>query len=182
MASFPFLRNRGWFAQSLNKAFPPSQAGAIRDAFTLEAGVKSTATGKTSDATLALDTDLMIPDILAGVPYLIRMVCPVTATANGGLQLDQAGGTVVAATYTGFTTFVTANGAATTIIDVAALNTAQSPTKAAFVRVMHQAILIASTGGTFGIQWAQATSSVDTTTLAIGSYLTAEPLTSLYSR
>ena len=182
MSSFPFLRNRNWFNQSLNKAFPPSQQGALRDAFTLEAGVKATATGKTTDATLALDTDLVIPDIIAGVPYRITMVCPCTATANGGLQLDQAGGTVVAATYTGFTTFVTGAGGATTIIDVSALNTAQSPTKAAFVRVMHQAVLIASTGGTFGIRWAQATSHADTTTLAIGSYLTAEPMTSLYSR
>ena len=182
MATFPFLRNRNWFNQSLNRSFPPSQAGAIRNAFTLEAGVKATATGKTSDATLAIDTDLVIPDIIADVPYLIKMVCPCTATANGGLALNQAGGTVVAATYTGFTTFVTAAGAATTIIDVSALNTAQSPTKAAFVRVMHQAILIASSGGSFGIQWAQATSHSDTTTLAIGSYVTAEPLTALYAR
>lgn len=154
----------------------------MRDAYVLEASVKDVATGKAEDATLALDTDLLIPDIIAGVPYRITFVAPCTATANGGLALNQAGGTVVASTYTGFTTFVTAAGAATTIIDVSALNTAQSPTKAAFVRVMHQAILIASTGGSFGIKWAQATSHVDTTTLAIGSYLTAEPLTSLYAR
>lgn len=182
MASFPFLRNRNSFNQLANKAFPPSQQGPLRDAFCLEAGVKSTATGKTSDATLALDTDLVIPDIIAGVPYLIEALLFTTATANGSIALNQAGGTVVASTYTGYTSFVTAAGAATTIIDVSALNTAQNPTNAAFVRVYHKAILIASTGGTYGIQWAQSDSHVDTTTVGIGSYVTAEPLTALYSR
>ena len=182
MATFPFLRNRNWFNQSLNRAFPPSQAGAIRDAFALEAGVKATATGKTSNATLALDTDLVIPDIIAGIPYLFDMILPITATANGSIALDQAGGTVVASTYTGFPTFVTAAGAATTIIDVSALNTAQNPTNAAFVRVLHRAIGIFSTGGSYGIQWAQSDSHVDTTTVGIGSYVTAQPLTALYSR
>ena len=180
--SFPFLRNRGWFNQSLGKSFPPSQAGAIRAAFALEAGVKDAAKVMDENATLALDTDLVIPDILAGVPYLFEMLLFTTATANGSIQLNQAGGTAVASTYTGWTSFVTAAGAATTIIDVGALNTEQNPTNAAFVRVAHQAVGIFSSDGTYGIQWAQSDSHADETTVGIGSYITATPLTALYSR
>lgn len=180
--AFPFLRNRNWFNQVTNKAFAPVQQQALRDAFTLEAGCKNAALAKTEDATLAADPDLQIPDILAGVPYLIQATLYVTATANGSIALNQAGGTVVAATYAGWTSFVTAAGAATTIIDVSALNTAQNPTNAAFVRVQHQAILIASTGGSYAFQWAQSDSHADTTTVGIGSFVTAQPLTALYSR
>lgn len=179
---FPFPRFRNAFNQNLNRAFAPIQQGAIRDAFALEASVKDVATVMDENATLTLDSGLVIPDIVAGIPYLFEMLLFVTATANGSIALNQAGGTAVASSYTGWTSFVTAAGAATTIIDVAALNTAQDPTNAAFVRVAHQAVGIFSSGGTYGIQWAQSDSHADETTVGLGSYITATPLTALYAR
>lgn len=177
--AFPFPRTRNAFNKLANQAHP---AQTVREAFALEAGCKDAALGKTSNDTLAADPDLTIPDIIAGVPYQIEVYLPVTSTANGSIQLDQAGGTCVADTYTGYTQFQTAAGAATTVIDVSALNTAQDPTNAAFVRVQHRAILIASTGGSFAIQWAQSDSHTDTTTVGKGAYVTATPLTALTAR
>lgn len=179
--AFPFPRTRKSFNQLLNKAFPPFQAQAIRDAFDRETAVKDATTARTSTATLAADPDLTV-DVIAGVPYRIKAVLYVTTGATPSIKIDQAGGTCVASNYQGKSVFATAAGASQVVIDVAALNTAQNPTAAAYVRIEHEAEGTFSTGGTLTINWAQSVSNGTAAQVLLGSYLTAEPLTALYSR
>lgn len=177
MANFDFPRTRKAFNQLCGSRHP---AQAMRDAFDRETLVKATAKTITTSTALVADTDLTV-DVLANVPYKITFVLYTTPSAAGGIAVDEAGGTCVASTYIGKSTFVTAAGAATVVVDVAALNTAQAPTAAAYVRVEHEAVGIFSTGGTLTVRWAQKASST-TTVVGAGSYITAEPLTALYAK
>jgi hypothetical protein len=179
--AFPFPRSRDSFNQLVNKCFPPSQAQALRAAFNSEAAVKDATTARASTATLAADPDLSV-DVIAGVPYRIKAVLYVTTGATPGIQIDQAGGTAVASNYQGKSVFATAAGASQVVVDVAALNTTQSPTAAAYVRIEHEAEGVFSTGGTLTLNWSQKASNATAAQVLLGSYLIAEPLTCLYSR
>lgn len=179
--AFPFLRTRGWFNQSMSKAFAPIQQQALRDAFTLESGAKSDALPTNATSTFVKDPDLKVT-VLAGVLYRVKSVLYITTTATPGFKIDQAAGTAVASFYTGKTVFATAAGASQVVIDVAALNTAQNPAAAAYVRVEHDAVGYFSTGGTLGIEWAQSVTNATASSVNAGSYLMVEPLTAIYSR
>lgn len=176
MANYEFPRTRKAFNQLAGNRHP---AQAVRDAFDRETLVKGTALTITTNTVLAKDYDLSV-DVLANVPYKISMVLYVTTTA-GGIKLDQAGGTAVASSYKGKTTFTNVNSTLPIYVDVAALNTAQASIGNAVVRVEHEAVGIFSTGGTLVVQLAQFASST-TTVIGVGSYISAEPLTALYAK
>ena len=158
---------------------------SLRQAFRMVAGadiaIKDTTLARASNATLSADPDLVV-NVLAGVPYYVKARLYVTTGATPGFQLDQAGGTATAASVRGFTTFVTAAGAATTIIDVTALNTAQSPTAAAFVLVQFEGNIIFSDTGTLAIQWSQKASNATAAQVLSQSFLLAEPMVALTGR
>lgn len=178
--SFPFKRSRNALNNVINQTFPPKQAQAVRGAASLEASVKDSAALTNATSTFVKDPDLSV-DVIAGVPYRIKAVLYITTTATPGFKIDQAGGTAVASTYVGKTVFATAAGASQVTVDVAALNTAQGPAAAAYVRVEHDAVGIFSTGGTLTIEWAQSVTNATASYVNPGSYISAEPLTALYA-
>lgn len=175
--AFTFPKTRKAFNQLLGKSFAPLQHQALRAAFGPEIAVKDTALAVTS-TTLAADPDLVV-DVIAYQPYLIKFTLYMSGT--GGTKVDLAGGTAIASSYNGKTVFTLAAGATPVTVDVTALNTAQSSGAAAlYIRVEHEAVAVFSTGGTLVLQRAGFTST--SSTANIGSYLSVEPLTSLYSR
>jgi hypothetical protein len=175
VANFDFPRTRKAFNQLCGTRHP---AQAMREAFDRETLVKGTTSTYTT-TTPAKDYDLSV-DVLANVPYKISMVLYVT-TASGGIKLDQAGGTAVASSYKGKTTFTNVNSTLPIYVDVAALNTAQASIANAVVRVEHEAVGIFSNSGTLVVQLAQFAAS-GTTVVGVGSYISAEPLTALYAK
>lgn len=176
--AFQFPRTRAAFNQLINKAFSPIQRQALRDSFENEVKVRDTALALTT-TTLTADTDLVV-DVLANVPYQVKLVYYITA-GTGGSKIDQSAGTAIASTYLGKTVFTLASGATPVTVDVTALNTAQSSGAAAlYVRVEHDAVAVFSTGGTLGIKRAGFTTA--STTAGIGSYLSVTPLAALYAR
>jgi hypothetical protein len=146
-----------------------------------EIGIKDTTLARASNATLSADPDLVV-NVIAGVPYYIWAKLYVTTAATPGFQLNQAGGTAVASLVRGFTKFVTAAGAATTVIDVTALNTAQSPTAAAFVLVEFEGNAVFSTGGTLAINWSQKASNGTAAQVLSQSFLSVEPMIAMIAR
>ena len=159
--------------------FPPLQRRAISAAFGPDVLVKKDTLSRASNATLALDPDLLANVIgpgADGVPYKIDLNLFITTGATPGFQFDFAGGTAVFSTFRGFSTFTTAAGAATTVIDVIAANTAHNPAAAAVVNVRYFGIAICSASGTLGVRWAQSVSNATAAQVLACSSLIVTPM------
>lgn len=184
MALFTPQHSRNLVQYELN-AFPPLQRRAVSASFGPDFMVKKDTLQRASNAVLTVDPDLVVPVIgpgADGFPYLVTLDLYITTAATPGFQFDFAGGTAQFSTFRGFSRFVTAAGAATTVIDVTATNTANNPAAAAFVSVTYRGIAICSASGTLGVRWAQSVSNATAAQVLVGSSLTVEPLLLMNAR
>ena len=164
---------------------PPNFRRSVSAAFGPDMLVKKDTLQRASNAVLTRDDDLSVKVIgpgAAGVPYLVTLNLFVTTAATPGFQFDMAGGTATFSTFRGFSRFVTAAGAATTIIDVTAANTANNPAAAAFVSVQYQGIAICTGSGTLAVRWAQSVSNATAAQVLAGSYMLCEPMLLMNTR
>lgn len=172
-------KTRDSFVQLANKAGWPVLQQALRAAFAAEHAVKPATTARLSNATISADPDLVVT-LLAGVPYLIEVTLPITTGATPGFQFDFSGGTLGTAQtdyFVGVATLYTANQAAVAAVDIAAVNTAVSPTAANHTRGYATVTAKFNTSGTLALAWAQkASNGVTAAQLLAGARLTATPL------
>lgn len=172
-------KTRDSFVQLANKAGWPVLQQALRAAFAAEHAVKPATTARASTATLAADPDLVVT-LLAGVPYLIEVTLPITTAPTPGFAFDFSGGTLGTTQtdyFVGVATLYTANQAAVAAVDIAAVNTAVSPTAANHTRGYATVTAKFNTSGTLALAWAQkASNGVTAAQLLAGARLTATPL------
>ncbi|HRT29950.1 MAG TPA: hypothetical protein P5527_09160, partial [Kiritimatiellia bacterium] len=113
------------------------------------------------------------------VPYLIEVTLPITTGATPGFQFDFTGGTLGTTQtdyFVGVATLYTANQAAVAAVDIAAVNTAVSPTAANHTRGYATVTAKFNTSGTLALAWAQKASNGTAAQLLAGARLTATPL------
>lgn len=171
-------KTRASFNQLANKAGWPIIQQSLRAAFAAEHSVKPATTARASTATLAADPDLVVT-LLAGVPYLIEVTLPITTEATPGFAFDFSGGTLGTTQtdyFVGVATLYTANQAAVAAVDIAAVNTAVSPTAANHTRGYALVTAKFNTSGTLALAWAQKASNGTAAQLLAGARLTATPL------
>jgi hypothetical protein len=172
-------KTRAAFNQLANKAGWPIIQQSLRAAFAAEHAVKPATTARASNATISADPDLVVT-LLAGVPYLIEVTLPITTGATPGFQFDFTGGTLGTTQtdyFVGVATLYTANQAAVAAVDIAAVNTAVSPTAANHTRGYATVTAKFNTSGTLALAWAQkASNGVTAAQLLAGARLTATPL------
>lgn len=172
-------KTRDSFVQLANKAGWPVLQQALRAAFAAEHAVKPATTARASNATISADPDLVVT-LLAGVPYLIEVTLPITTGATPGFQFDFTGGTLGTTQtdyFVGVATLYTANQAAVAAVDIAAVNTAVSPTAANHTRGYATVTAKFNTSGTLALAWAQKVSDgVTAAQVLAGARLSATPL------
>ena len=178
--AFPYPLTRKGYNSVINNTFPPIQQRALRNLFDREIAVKD-ATLARVNSTLLVDPDLSC-DVLADVPYDVRASLFITTGAVGSFQFNLNGGTAVASLVRGKSSFVTGAGAATVVIDAAALNTAYNPAAAAYVYAEFRGTILFSSSGTLAINWAQSVTNATAGQLLSLSSLSVEPMTSLYGK
>ena len=131
--------------------------------------VKQADEGKTTDTTLADDNELISPSLDVGKYIFESRLLIVPGTASG-LKYNFTGGTATRTgimSSTSWTTTPTINPNNITSTIVVAISGSQK-------YVMVTGTIDVTVAGTFGLQWAQNVSSVTTTTVQTGSYLTVK--------
>lgn len=174
MAGMTRLVKQGWL-----KAFPPSQQRAITGATQgYLSGYKTASTSIVSSVTLAADSELVIPQVQAGVPYAVSGVLNITASAAaGGAQFNFNAGTATIQSLVVTSQFYTAAGAVTQGAVATALNTAVTGgTVAINVMASFSGIVTFATSGSFGMNVAQAGSSATATVIDVNSCLLLEAI------
>lgn len=138
---------------------------------------KSSGQGVTSSTTLEDDDDLSI-SLEAGSVYVVRAHLIGSYTTSGGIKYkaNWSGGSLVTSyARSKRPSPYTPDNAAATFGDIDTVYEPSTPSDVdGFIHIIEAVVVTGATGGTLTIQFAQATSSVDTTTLDVGSAITFE--------
>lgn len=141
----------------------------------LSAKVSTVATNITSSTVLANVTGLS-HKLLAGKTYIFDAYISGVATTNGGAQAAIAGDASLTASQFlcngNNSNTTTANAVSTTTT----LGTAVGSSKSVLTDYYITGTIVVKTSGVLSVQLAQNTSSVDTTTANVGSYLFVMPI------
>jgi hypothetical protein len=166
-----YMGNGDWRVLFYQYASVAASAGTV--------AIKATDTAIVSNSTLTADPDLQLTLLTGQYEYELFMLLD-SATAGAGFKFQSMG------------TAVDSRGMSPSVATGAINSAAYGPKLESFVGntisyssvstatngngVVYKGSLLLTTAGTFGLQWAQATSTASNTTLRAGSYLTANLL------
>lgn len=161
------------------KSFPPSQQRAIAGATqAYVSAYKKAATSITSSTTLAADSELVIAQVQANVPYSLSALLNLSAmAAAGNVKFDFSASTAVVQTMVLSTQFYTSAGVVTQGAIATALTTAvDGGTSAIQIAGLLSGVVVFSSPGSFGMRFAQKASSATATVVDVNSFLLLEPI------
>jgi hypothetical protein len=160
--------------QALNKAFTTFQQNALNLAMVkhMTARLTATNTATQSSTTLAaVSSDLWLDDYQANSAQVLTGALTLSiANAAHNIKFDLAGGTMTAASVSGFARFSLANGTAL-LVPITALNTSiDGSTTNAWIAIEFNVLIVTATPGSLIPQFAQSASGATNSSIT-GGYL-----------
>lgn len=148
--------------------------GAFQNALSI---VKEATDTVTSSTTLVADSELILPYVPAGVPYLFTGQLITTCAAAGNIKMDLSAGTGTISYMQITSAFANAAGAITQgALQVALNGGANGGTTNITISVQLAGVIMLATPGSLGLKFAQQASSATGTTTGPGSFLLLESL------